>query len=424
MIQIPFLRQRARLPEAFTDVIYVTEHGSIPWEVRRLFRHKGLSCKGIPVAQFQDLRSVSHLIGTVVLDAVDLDLAQNPLLAQTIEALESENIGVILLTHRINRPIKSFALAPVRKSFLVAGSTTTISVEDLWARVSLNLSARKKGQGMVCKPLVSIGTPGGPAKNRLADQLAMAADLIEELQEQMRLAGLVQRDFLPKRLPDTDQIRWASGFQPAEWVSGDIYDVVSLDQDRFGFYIVDAVGHAMPAALLTIFVKHSITLRDKTSPFQILEPAEVLQRLNNTICEERLSGYQFATCCYCLLDTQTMTLTFARAGHPYPILIRPGQEPVQLQARGSLLGVFQTAQYLQSSVQLRPGDKLLLYTDGAEPLIGRPDNQSRFQFEQTFLQLANLPVVEMVDRLMAQAKQAMADQVQVDDITLLALEVL
>jgi hypothetical protein len=390
MIKIPLLRTGYRLPTAFTDVVYVTDGRPIPWEMRRLLRQKGLSFWQIHLDQFHLLRSLGHLIGTVVLDTPQVDRGSDQQIAATIEALEAQNIGVIVLTYRVNRPVKSFSLAPTKTSFTISRSTESVSIEDLWARISLNLSHRKKGPGMVCKPLVPGTTGGMSSPNRLADRLQETAGLIAELTEQLRLAGLVQRDFLPKQLPDSEHFRWAVAFQPAEWVSGDLYDVVRLDTTRIAFYLVDAVGHAMPAALLTIFVKQAIAFRQSQEPFAILQPAEVMEALNKKMCQERLSGYQFATCCYCLLDTGSMTLTIARAGHPYPILLRPGQGPLRIETRGSLLGIFEQSTYQQVTIELARGDKLLLYSDGAEPMIGRFDDQKGFLFSDSFLELTTL----------------------------------
>jgi len=82
-----------------------------------------------------------------------------------------------------------------------------------------------------------------------AQQLSFTESVISNLSEQLRLAGTVQRDFLPSELPQTEKLGWSIIYQPAEWVSGDIYDVCKIDESHVGFYIADAVGHSMPAAL-------------------------------------------------------------------------------------------------------------------------------------------------------------------------------
>lgn len=193
-----------------------------------------------------------------------------------------------------------------------------------------------------------------------------ALALADDLTEQLRMAGLVQRDFLPGQFPECERLRWSTVFMPAEWVSGDIYDIARIDEDHIGFYVADVVGHGMPAALLTIFLKQAMVLRETIgNEYRVFEPTEVMENLNKKMTAQQLSGHKFVTCCYCLLDIKTLKLTYCRAGHPYPILIRPGEAPMQLEVRGSLLGVFDNAEYMQQTIQLEPGDKLILYSDAA-----------------------------------------------------------
>ena len=226
------------------------------------------------------------------------------------------------------------------------------------------------------------------------------------MKEQLRLAGLVQRDFLPASLPNSNELQWAVTFLPAEWVSGDIYDVARIDEQHIGFYIADAVGHSIPAALLTMFIKQALVMRQTIDKnYRIFSPAEVVKNLNLKMAGQKLSGYQFATCCYCLLNVKTRQLTFARAGHPYPILLRKGEPPLQLQARGSLLGIFDTAEFVQETIQLQAGDRLLLYSDGAEPMVGRLHDKEGFRFTEELLALKDCSITEIVDRLTESARK-------------------
>ena len=108
-------------------------------------------------------------------------------------------------------------------------------------------------------------------------------------------------------------------------MSGDIYDVARVDEKHIGFYIADVDGHGMPAALLTMYLKQAIMMRETTgNSYRVFQPEKVLAKLNLRMTEQKLSGNQFVTCCYCLLNIETLELTFARGGHPYPILIRSG----------------------------------------------------------------------------------------------------
>lgn len=415
-------------PKSFTDVLYLTNKGQMPAEIRRLLKQNKLSFVVLPIDKFAYVREKPDLIGTVIIDSEDPDISQQQSLARIIESLEMENIGVILLTGRIEIPIKSFSLAPAKSSFSMASTVESVSIDDLWVRISLNLAYRKRSSGnsgLRVKPAVPANKIKKICQSKLGEQLQMTVALVDSLAEQLRMAGLVQRDFLPTQLPNCDEVQWTTIFLPAEWVSGDIYDIARLDEQHIGFYIADAVGHAMPAALLTIFVKQALVMRETLGKnYRIFSPAEVMKNLNLRMAGQKLSGYQFATCCYCLLNIKTLQMTYARAGHPYPILIRPKQQPQQLEIRGSLLGVFEQADYMQGTIKLEHGDKLLLYSDGAEPFIGSFDGVAGFKFTEEFRRIKDLPVVEMMDQFNTLAQTQKLTPSEVDDITMVGLEIL
>ena len=410
------------VPAGFTDVLYMTNQGYIPSEIKQLFKLKKLSYRILLIEEFSEVRDRLDLIGTVIIDTKD-SIASQRQLVQIIESLETDHIKVILLTDQERVPVKSFSLSPSRTSFAVGDSMETVSIDELWTRVSVNLAYRK-GNSLMVQPAIQRRQVNTICKNKLAEQLAMTKVLADNLTEQLRLAGLVQQDFLPAKLPNTEEVQWATLFLPAEWVSGDIYDIVRIDEQHIGFYVADIVGHGMPAALLTIFLKQALIMRETIeNNYRISSPAEVVRNLNMRMTAQKLSGYQFATCCYCLLNTKTLQLTYARAGHPYPILIRPGQEPEQLQIRGSLLGIFEQAEYVQGTVQLQPGDKLLLFSDGAEPYIGRFEDKGGFNFNKEFCNIKDSSVVDMIDSLSAILQNKAIEPTEADDITVIGLEI-
>jgi len=415
----------AALPQSFTDVLYLTNSEQMPVDIKRFLKQKRLSFTALPVDKFDTFRDRLDLVGTVIIDTEDLNVIQEQKLARIIETLEMDNIGVTLIGNRLKVPVKSFSLAPAKNSFSMAGTIETVSLDDLWVRISLNLAYRKKPAGIIVKPASSENPVKRTHTNKLAEQFRMTESLVDNLAEQLRLAGLVQRDFLPARLPHCDKLHWAATFMPAEWVSGDIYDVVRLDEDHIGFYVADAVGHSMPAALLTIFLKQTLVMRQTVkSSYRIFPPVEVIKNLNVRMAEQKLSGYQFATCCYCLLNTKTLELTYARAGHPYPVLVKAGRPPQQLEIKGPLLGVFEKSEYVQQTIKLRKGDKLLLHSDGAEPFIGSFDERTGFNFNQRFCEIKDLPIVDMFDKFNMFVRNHRIDPSEVDDITIVGLEVL
>ncbi len=409
--------------KSFIDVLYITNREQMPLEIKQLFSQKGVSYRVLAVNKFSEARDSLDLIGTVVIDMKGGK--SSPQLVQIIESLDSKHIGVILLADLTKLPVDSPSLLQSTTGLSISEIPEVISLDELWVKLSTNLKNQKKNSGQAAKPAVSPKPVQASYKNKLAEQIDTARMLIENLAEQLRLAGLVQKDFLPTKLPQTDKVRWATLFLPAEWVSGDIYDVVRVDEEHIGFYLADVVGHGMPAALLTIFLKQALVMRQTIeNNYRVFPPDEVVKNLNIRMAAQKLSGYQFATCCYCLLNIKTLELTYARAGHPYPILIRDGRALEQLEIRGSLLGVFDQAEFPQRTIKLKPGDKLLLYSDGADSLIGGFSDRVGFRFTKEFQEIKHLPIAEMLEVFNSHIQNQGIDQVEIDDITMVGLEIL
>ncbi len=270
-----------------------------------------------------------------------------------------------------------------------------------------------------------------PAISRLRKELASCpistGGVSEEvLSHELRLAARLQQDFLPRRLPEVGPARFGALFRPAFWVSGDIYDIMRLDETHVGFYVIDAVGHGLAAALLTMFIRRALqTKRITGSDYQIFQPDETLAELNIDICSEELSTGQFCTGVYCVLDIETMELTYARAGHPEPVLIRADGTIETLPADGPLLGVFPDGEFESRTVQLAPGDRVVLYTDGAEDALKQPSQD--LGHGKTFARIAEgyrqTPRAEMLMQMTASLdiKYGLTDPE--DDVTVVVMDI-
>jgi sigma-B regulation protein RsbU (phosphoserine phosphatase) len=252
--------------------------------------------------------------------------------------------------------------------------------------------------------------------NRINKRLQAAYHLLDA---ELELASRIQESFLPQALPQLPQVRFAVHYRRCGRVGGDFYDVFRLDERHLGFYVADAMGHGVPASLLTVFVKKGVRAKEiHGREYRLVPPGEVLQRLNRDLIEQALSESPFITMAYALLNFADGTLSFARSGHPYPLYL-PHDGPLQLwQLEGTLLGVFDTS-YAVRTERLRPGDKLLLYTDGVD--TGRFESQ--LPGGPSLLACAErhrgLPVGELVGRL---ALDLFSQTKQTDDLTLLGLE--
>jgi sigma-B regulation protein RsbU (phosphoserine phosphatase) len=242
----------------------------------------------------------------------------------------------------------------------------------------------------------------------------------QQIDQELDLARRIQESFLPQSLPDLPRVRFAVKYQPCGQVGGDFYDVFRLDERRVGFYVADAMGHGVPASLLTIFVKKGVRAKEISGQsYRLVPPDEVLARLNRDLIEQALADMPFITMVYALFDHHDGVLQFSRAGHPHPVYV-PADGPSRLlQLQGGLLGVFET-EYKVETVQFQPGDKLVLYTDGmdgaafADQLVGVPSLLAAVERFRT------ASVGELVDRL---AQDLFTQTRQGDDLTILALEV-
>ena len=146
---------------------------------------------------------------------------------------------------------------------------------------------------------------------------------MQRIDEELRLAARIQQDFLPKILPQVGRVYFHTMFRPAGYVSGDLYDVMRLDERHVGFFICDAVGHGMPAALLTMFIKRALVTKEILgNGYRLLDPGETIARLNDALLEQHLSQATYATALYGVVDTENLRLRFAKGGHPCPAVLR------------------------------------------------------------------------------------------------------
>src|SRR5262249_21677321 len=242
-----------------------------------------------------------------------------------------------------------------------------------------------------------------------------------QIDHELELARRLQESFLPQKLPEVPLARFAVHYLLCGQVGGDFYDVFRLDENHVGLYVADAMGHGVPASLLTIFIKKGVRAKEVFGhQYRLVPPGEVLQRLNKDLITQPLPDTPFITMVYVLFNHQDGTLHFSRAGHPYPLHV-PRAGALQLwQGEGLLLGVFE-AQFSDRTHRLVPGDKVLLYSDGGDGACF----EDRPPGTESLLACAErhraLPIQPFVEHL---ARDLFGAGTPPDDLTLLGVEML
>lgn len=246
---------------------------------------------------------------------------------------------------------------------------------------------------------------------------------MQRLDDELRLAARIQQDFLPKTLPQLGQIHFHTLFRPAGYVSGDLYDVTRLDERRVGFYMADAVGHGMPAALLTMFLKHALVTKE-ISPggYRLLPPSEALRQLNESFISQNLTHATFATALYGMIDVVTRQVTLARAGHPLPLILRTDGTLIPIRSEGGLLGIFPDEKYEDATATLEPGDRLILYTDGVELGFGDSTANADAAWHEELKACSPLSGESLLVELARRLDERNGSLTPKDDLTIIVVE--
>ena len=239
----------------------------------------------------------------------------------------------------------------------------------------------------------------------------------QRLEEELNIARSIQRDLLPSQLPTDGWFRAAGSSISSRQVGGDYFDVRQIAPDTFACIIADVSGKGMSAALLAALLQGAFLFASE-GPVLI---EDLMARVNRFL-NERAKGEKYATVFYCTIN-RSGELRWANAGHPKPVLVRSATELLSLESTGLPLGMLDVAAYEAKTLQLAPGDKIVLYSDGlseAESADGEFFDRQSFQ---EFLRAnASTGSAELHSRLIQTVEDFTGGAELADDITTLVLE--
>ncbi len=264
-----------------------------------------------------------------------------------------------------------------------------------------------------------------------------ATELASELQqknasyeEELKLAREIQQALSASRFPPAvsengNNLSFDSRYLPISGLAGDFFEVIQLEDQKYGIFICDVMGHGVRAALIVSMLRGLIATQSAKTP----DPAEFLDRLNRGLTSilKRANVTMFATAFYGIIDLQALTLDYSCAGHPGPVVTdtrKSFQLCVDRSEKGPALGLLPSAAYTTATLDLAGIGRLLLFTDG----VLEAENKDGEQFlENRLLQIAgrdaDVPLDGWLDNIIETVLNFSDGHHFDDDVCLLAVEI-
>ncbi|MCH8804641.1 MAG: SpoIIE family protein phosphatase [Planctomycetes bacterium] len=255
----------------------------------------------------------------------------------------------------------------------------------------------------------------------------------KQMKEDLESAAMVQRALLPDSPPRIAGVEITWAYRPCEELAGDILNVFQLDDDHLGLYLLDVSGHGVRAALLSVTLSRILTpLPDQPSlvrrasgngnGLEPTPPSELAEELNRRF-QLDLRAEQYFTLFYGVLNLRTFELRYINAGQPGPVYLPRDAKPQDLTEPVFAIGWVPEPHYEERRLQLRPGDRLYLYSDGLDESVN--DCHERFgrqRIVEVVESSRRVGLAESVARIVGAAEEWAAERFD-DDVSALAIEI-
>jgi phosphoserine phosphatase RsbU/P len=337
---------------------------------------------------------------------------------EALQALRTRQFDAALLDLNYSRDTTSGSegLDLVAQA-LAIDNTLAVVVMTAWGSVELAVKAMHRGAcDFVQKPW-----DNAQLLHVLGQQIARCRSLRQQRlseQEEQQQAAQIQRGLMPREASAPAGMAIAASSQAARTVGGDYYDIIRLDQNCFGLCIADVVGKGVAAALLMSNLQASVRM---LAP-ELHDTAALCDRTNQAVTANNVPG-KFITFFYCILDSEQRRIRFSNAGHNWPVLAHSDGSIERLNTEDTVLGAASHSTYHQQELELRSGDRLVLFTDG----ISEACDDAGTEFgEEQLLKIVrdnvNLSAAALKTKLLEAARSHCRDN-WADDATLIVLAV-
>jgi sigma-B regulation protein RsbU (phosphoserine phosphatase) len=250
------------------------------------------------------------------------------------------------------------------------------------------------------------------------------------MKRDLEAAAMVQQALMPSEPPSVDGYRFAWVYRPCDELAGDSLNVFRIDDRYVGLYVLDVSGHGVPAAMLSVTATHRLGRHgDRAAETAgdapvdgITSPARLVTSLN-TLYQMRDNGNRYFTIVYGILDTQESRFRFVTAGHPGPILLRRNEAPRIVDVPALAVGWVDTVEYEDTIIDLEPGDRLFLHSDGLnEEQKNGEEEFGRKRLGSSLDRRADVSLPESLDGLVDDVIAWRGDDKFQDDISIVAVE--
>lgn len=278
-----------------------------------------------------------------------------------------ELVGVRSFEDLVTRAGRAYGQTHLRPMMLTAGSVREIALTMVCAdgsRLPVLLNARLDRDADGNPDVISVAVFDASERRRYEEELLRAKQEAEASEERSRqLARTLQSTLIPSRPPAVPGLQIAAGYRPAgdgEQVGGDFYDVFQIGPGDWVVVLGDVCGKGVEAAVITALVRYSV----RAATVDHRSPSSALAVVNRILLDHGTDRF----CTLVLLRLRARDggwdVTSCSAGHPLPVLVRPGEPPRPSGTLGTLLGVLDDPPLRDDELRLSPGDRLMVYTDG------------------------------------------------------------